>query len=112
MILVMVSDLNIQYRVSSCIWSIWPARVIRSRIKPHPVFESRINVMYRTSEIGVDLGYNPAAVPKSIDRIHRVRCPAKNRADVPVHFVFVTGPESFQSEEPSPLPGMENGSWF
>ena len=69
-------------------------------------------MLSRTSEIGVDLGYNPAVVPKSIDRIHSVRCPAKNHTDVHVPFVFVTGPDSFQNEEPSPLPGMENGPWF
>ena len=111
MISVMVLDLNTPYRVSLCIWSMRPVRLIRSRINPILYLKAELTLC-RTNEIGVDLGYNPAAVPKSIDYIHRVRCPAKNRADVPVPFVFVTGPNSFQSEEPSPLPGMEKGSWF
>ena len=105
MISVTVSDLNTPYRVSLCVWSTLPTRLTRSRISSIQCLEADLTLS-RINEICVDLGYNPAAVPKSVDRIHRVRCPANNNSNVPIHFIFVTGPDSFQNEEPSSFPGM------
>jgi hypothetical protein len=62
----------------------------------------------RTNEICVDLGYQPAAVPKSVDRIHKVLHPAKSDLGTPISFIFITGPDSFQSEEPSSVSGKDN----
>jgi hypothetical protein len=108
MISAIVLGLNTQYRVSSPIWSTWPTQLSRFRINPIQWWEAELTVG-RTNEICADLGYNPAVVPKSVDRIHQVRRPAKSNSDVPISFVFITGPDSFRSEEPSSLPGKDNG---
>ncbi|MCJ1423578.1 hypothetical protein MMC29_001462 [Sticta canariensis] len=70
----------------------------------HMIHVADAGVTLPINEICTHLDCSVDSIATTVDRIHKNRVPDKSDSGAPISFVYVSGPESFRSENPSSPP--------